>query len=173
VSALLAGVPAGAQSEEPVLLPLTVDPTSGPAGTVITVGGEQCGGVDDGLDNSAVMALLTPDPEDPLSPPFIVEIGEVAAGEDGSWTGEITVPEGVDPDAPHFVTALCLAAIPGEEEPEVVAEYDFVEFDVTGEEPTTPPPTVEPPVDVPPPPEPETPTAPPAVPVVAPPDFTG
>ena len=80
----------------------------------------------------------------------------VQAEDDGTWSGQLTVPADVDPDLSWFVSALCFA---GPEAQEPLAFYEVVEFDVTGPPTTTPPTT--PPATAPPPPE-----APPAVPVV-------
>lgn len=170
-SVLLAGAPAGAQEGEPPELPLTVTPTSGPAGTVVTVSGGDCVAED---ETFVEFALLTVDNESPEGPELVLVAREDAVpAEDGSWSGELTVPEGVDPDAVYYVSAVCGVEI-GEEEAEGIAWYDYIEFDVTGGQPTTPPPTVDPGV-LPPvtPPVAVAPTAAPAVAVVAQPTFTG
>ena len=90
----------------------------------------------------------------------------VPAEDDGTWSGELTVPAGLDPDLSWFVSALCFSG-PGEDA-EVLADYDLVEFDVTGPPTTTPttPPSTTPPPTTPP-------EAPPAAPVTEEPDFTG
>jgi hypothetical protein len=161
-AAVLVAAPAGAQ--EPPELPLSVEPTTGGAGTVITVSGDGC---------------TSENPEDAPEVDFILAdevffFGEgegvvadedLVQAEDGTWSGQLTVPADVDPDLSWFVSALCFSG-PGEDA-EVLAVYEIVEFDVTGPPttPTTPPSTTPPPTT---PPE-----APPAAPVTEEPDFTG
>jgi hypothetical protein len=150
--------PAGAQ-EDP--LPMTVEPTSGGVGTVITVSGADCTSEDP--EAAPEVDFLLADEAF-----FFTENEGVVAAEDlvqaesdGTWSGQLTVPGDVDPDAVWFVSALCFAG-PDAEEP--LAVYDLFAFDITGP-PTTPPTT---PPTVPTPPE-----APPAAPVVEEPIFTG
>jgi hypothetical protein len=162
-AAVLVAAPAGAQ-EPP--LPLSVEPLTGGAGTVITVSGAGC--TSDNPDDAPEVDFILADEE------FFFGEGEglladgnvVPAEADGTWSGELTVPAGLDPDLSWFVSALCFSG-PGEDA-EVLADYEIVEFDVTGPPtttPTTPPPTTPPPTT---PPE-----APPAAPVTEEPDFTG
>ena len=151
-AAVLFATPAGAQE----LLPITVDPTSGPAGTAVAVSGADC---------------LTEDPG--LAPEVEIFFGDDSGGElaasiivvpetDGTWSGEITVPD-VDPDVMWVVTATCFDG-PGQDAG-ILADYQFVDFDVTGP-PTTP-------TTTPPPTTPTTPPAPPATAVPGEPTFTG
>lgn len=151
--------PAGAQEPE---LPLTVEPMSGPMGTQITVSGSDCTS-DDPLAAPEVAFILA-DEEFFFGEAegLVADDDLVQAEDDGTWSGQLTVPADVDPDLSWFVSALCFA---GPEAEEPLAIYEIVEFDVTGP-PTTPPTT--PPPTTPPPPE-----APPAVPVVEEPIFTG
>lgn len=159
---VLVAAPAGAQE----LLPITVDPTSGGAGTVITVSGAEC--TSENPEDAPEVDFILADEE------FFFGEGEglvadenlVQAADDGTWSGELTVPAGLDPDLSWFVSALCFSG-PGEDA-EVLADYDLVEFDVTGPPTTTPttPPSTTPPPTTPP-------EAPPAAPVTEEPDFTG
>jgi hypothetical protein len=161
-AAVLVAAPASAQEPE---LPLTVEPTSGGVGTVITVSGADCSG---GPDDAPEVDFVLGDEELFFGPGDGVVADEdvVQAEDDGTWSGQLTVPGDADPDATWFVTAACFASPEAEG---VLALYELVEFDVTGPPtttPTTPPPTT--PTTAPPPPE-----APPAVPVVEEPIFTG
>lgn len=157
-ASVLVAAPAGAQVEE---LPLTVDPPSGPEGTVITVSGSGCNSEnpDDAPEVDVILAdeafFTTPDQGE------VIADALVEPESDGSWSAQLTVPEGTDPDTTWLISALCFAS---PEAPEPLAVYEIVEFDVTG--PPTPPPTTPPPTT--PPPE-----APPAPPVVEEPEFTG
>jgi len=161
-AAVLVAAPAGAQ--EPPELPLSVEPLSGGVGTVITVSGEGC---------------TSENPEDTPEADFILadedffftenegvfgDEGVVQAADDGTWSGQLTVPADADPDLTWLVTAACFASPEAEG---TLAVYELVEFDVTGPPTTTPttPPTTAPPTT---PPE-----APPAAPVTEEPDFTG
>lgn len=155
-AALVAAVPAGAQSEEP--LPLTVDPPSGPVGTEVTLTGEGCLGE---LGPGAIEVFVDGVPvedDDPDNPSL--------ADETGAW-GYIIVPQpGVQPGV-YQVTAICVV---NDGSGTVIAEYGPSPFEVTGD--TTPEPE-----------EPEEPEGPgfaeepappaPATPVVAAPSFTG
>jgi hypothetical protein len=161
-AAVLVAAPAGAQ--EPPELPLSVEPTTGGAGTVITVSGDGC--TSENPEDGPEVDFILADEE------FFFGEGEgvadedvVQAEDDGTWSGQLTVPADVDPDLSWFVSALCFSG-PGEDA-EVLAVYEIVEFDVTGPPttPTTPPSTTPPPTT---PPE-----APPAAPVTEEPDFTG
>lgn len=156
-AAVLVAAPAGAQAED---LALGVEPTSGGVGTVITVSGAEC--TSENPDDAPEVDFILADEE------FFFGDGEgvvadedlVQAEDDGTWSGQLTVPADVDPDLSWFVSALCFA---GPEAEEPLAFYEIVEFDVTG--PPTPTPTT--------PPTTPTPEAPPAVPVVEEPEFTG
>jgi len=163
-AAVLVAAPAGAQ--EPEELPLTVEPTSGGVGTVITVSGEGC--TSPNPDDAPEVDFVLGDEELFFGPGdgIVADEDVVQAEDDGTWSGQLTVPGDADPDATWFVTAACFASPEAEG---VLALYELVEFDVTGPPtttPTTPPPTT--PTTAPPPPE-----APPAVPVVEEPIFTG
>jgi hypothetical protein len=162
-AAVLVAAPAGAQ--EPGELPLTVEPTSGGVGTVITVSGADCSSPNP--DDAPEVDFVLADEEFIFGPGegVVADDDVVQAEDDGTWSGQLTVPGDADPDATWFVSALCFASPEAEG---VLATYELVEFDVTGPPttPTTQPPTTLP--TAPPPPE-----APPAVPVVEEPIFTG
>jgi hypothetical protein len=120
----------------------------------------------DARTREALAIVRTHDPALPAGTPSGSRHAAVVQAEsDGSWSGQLTVPGDADPDATWFVSALCFASPEAEG---VLAVYELVEFDVTGPPttPTTQPPTT--PTTAPPPPE-----APPAVPVVEEPIFTG
>lgn len=149
-----------------------VNPTSGPAGTVITVSGTGC--YEEGLPDRHVSIILTDGEEATASSSVVPE-------DNGAWSGQLTVPAGADPAATYEVYASCWGSILGDNGQEI-ASYGPVAFDVTGDgtTPTTAPPTT--PTTAPPT-EPTTPTVPedpegsgappPATPVVRPPDHTG
>jgi hypothetical protein len=152
VVALLGASPAGAQE----FLPIEVSPTSGPAGTVVTVSGDGC--IAEGTPGVVDVVLFFEAAEDPVLV-FSTTPEEVAA--DGSWsTGFIA--EATDPPGLYDVTATCFTDAEGAD---IVAEYDFATFELTAPTPT-PGPTTPPTVPV-------TPQAPPATPVTGDPDFTG
>jgi hypothetical protein len=159
-AAVLVAAPAGAQEPEQ---PINVDPTSGGVGTVITVSGSGCSS--ENPDDAPEVDSILADEEFFFGEGegLVGDEGVVQAEDDGTWSGQLTVPADVDPGLSWFVSALCFA---GPEAQEPLAFYEIVEFDVTGPPTTTPPTT--PPATTPP-----TPTAPPAVPVVEEPDFTG
>ena len=127
---VLAGLPAGAQA--PPTLPLTVSPTGGPAGTVVSFSGEGCG--NGGDEFSVVYSLI---PWDGVTFPIAVADGVAAPGADGSWTGQVTVPEGLDPNLNYLATAVCV--VEESEGQDTFAFYEAVPFDVTGGSPTVPP----------------------------------
>jgi hypothetical protein len=161
-AAVLVAAPAGAQEPE---LPLSVDPLTGGAGTVITVSGEGC--ASENPDDAPEVDFILADEEFLFGPGDGVLADEnlVPAEADGTWSGQLTVPADLDPDLTWLVTAACFASPEAEG---TLALYEIVEFDVTGPPtttPTTPPPTTPPPTT---PPE-----APPAAPVTEEPDFTG
>jgi hypothetical protein len=157
-AAVLVAAPAGAQAEE---LTLSVEPTSGGVGTVITVSGADC--TSENPDDTPEVDFILADEEFFFGETegLVADENLVQAADDGTWSGQLTVPADVDPDLSWFVSALCFA---GPEAEEPLAVYEVVEFDVTGPPTTTPttPPTT-----------PTTPEAPPAVPVVDEPVFTG
>jgi hypothetical protein len=141
-------------------LPIEVSPTSGPAGTLISVSGSGC---------------VNPDGPAPLAEVFVYPLGSegvdnwssVDVAEDGSWSSDgFGVSDVVIPELDYAVSARCY--LPPDEvngDNVILFEYEDVAFDVTpppAPEPTTPPTT-----------EPSAPAPPPATPVVAPPDHTG
>jgi hypothetical protein len=150
-SALLAGVPAGAQ---PAPLPLTIDPTSG-ADAVFTVSGEGCllddvpGVIDVFVDGQP---LTNDDPENPdLADP------------DGSWIFEISPDPGTGPVPPGVVEITATCTVNDGSGTEIV-QYAPAAYEVTAAPEPEPAPEA-------PAPAPEAPA--PAVPVVAQPTFTG
>jgi hypothetical protein len=130
--------------------PLEVSPTSGPPGTVITVHGESC--VHFVLVNVALRLFNDTTQQNVATRNIAGHPPEVEIG--GSWTGQLTVPAGVDPNDAFTVVADCSVLDPERPTPPIL-RYEPVAFDVTG----TPAP----------PPAPAT----PAKPVVAQPTFTG
>jgi hypothetical protein len=149
-AAAVFAAPVAAQ-EEPPLLPISVTPPSGPPGTVFTFSGEGCIG-EEGPGDLEVTVFFTADE--------VVDEGVFTPEEDGSWA--IDFPTGAPAELPpgvYSVTATCFVSPESEE---VIADYDFADFEITA------PPK---------PPEPPTPPAPepakPATPVVEEPDFTG
>jgi hypothetical protein len=167
VAALIVGaVPVGAQ-EEPSLLPVSVTPTSGPAGTVATLSGDGC--IGEGGPGDIEAYLWDPSTVEG-DPPDLFWSGEVAS--DGTWTAGVEF-EGTDPLGIYFLSATCFV---DPESSEIVADYDFVEFELTATDPT---PAPEPTPDPAPAPQPTSkPTrapeaATPAAPVAGDPDYTG
>jgi hypothetical protein len=153
-SALIAGVPAGAQEGE--LLPISVTPTSGPAGTLVTISGAGC--VTEAGPGDVEVYLFNEGEEEPAE-----TIGGIVPDAEGNWQTQGPVLP-TDPIGVHPISATCF------ESPEsdvVVADYDFAFFEVTAP-PTTTPPTTAPPSQ----PTVEKPAAP-ATPVPAEPIFTG
>jgi hypothetical protein len=77
---------------------LTIDPKSGPPGTVITVSGTACTAetVDVGLGASSGE-----------SGGVVAESNDVDVADDGTWSTTLTVPTGSDPDATYTVGAVC------------------------------------------------------------------
>ena len=150
-------VPAGA-GEAPVGPPINVNPTGGPVGTHVTVTGGECS---DPVVEMEVFVALT----DPSFEPAATDL--VTPDEDGNWTAEIVVPEGVDPDMTYFIHAVCRFADDGD----VEQGYTGVTFDVTEGTPATP--TTQPPATTPPTSEPGTTPPPPATPIDEPPPVTG
>jgi hypothetical protein len=153
-SALIAGVPAGAQEGE---LPLSVSPTSGSAGTLVTISGAGC--VTEAGPGDVEVYLFNEGEEEPA-----VVIDGIVPDAEGNWQTQGPVLP-TDPIGIHPISATCF------ESPEsdvVVADYEFVDFEVTAP-PTTTPPTTAPPSQ----PPVEEPEAAPATPVPAHPTFTG
>jgi hypothetical protein len=158
-SALVGVSPAGAQEEPETLGPVAVNPTSGPSGTVISVSGEGCDGDASGFE--AWLTLVAYDPDHGV--PFTVLDESVVVPENGDWSGELTVPDGADPDVDTYVLAECTY----DEGEGYLGEYDSVPFDVTGETTATTATTA------PEAPQAPAPVAPVATPVVRQPSFTG
>jgi hypothetical protein len=148
-AAALFAAPVSAQDEEPPLLPISVTPLSGPPGTVFTFAGEDC--IDEGPGEVLVTVFFTADE--------VVDEFALTAEADGSWSADFDtgVPAELPPGI-YTVTATCFASVESED---VLADYDFADFELTA--PPKPP--------KPPAPEPE--PAKPAAPVVARPTFTG
>jgi hypothetical protein len=155
-AAILAAGPAGAQ-EGGELAPLTVDPTSGPAGTVISVSGADC--LDEGVATVSSAYLFRFDGDEPTEDDLL-DIVDVDAEEDGTWAASLTMPAGLDPEGVYLVSATCFLA----DSEQIVIDYEAVEFDLTGAAPTAPPADTPPPALTP---------APAAAPVRAQPTFTG
>jgi hypothetical protein len=162
--------PTSAQQGDGPGEPLDVSPTSGPPGTVITVRGGQC--LSPG-EEVADVALFNETAQQSVA----VDGTHVGNAEVdlGSWSAELTVPAGVDPDDAFVVTATC-ATLGPEDDHILLFRYEPVAFDVTGVSTTTPPttspPTTTPPTTTAPPPAASAPAAP-AEPVVVEPAFTG
>lgn len=144
----LGAVPVGAQE---ALLPISVTPTSGPAGTVATLSGGDCIGEGGPGDLEAYLWDSTGDEPD------FVWLGTVAS--DGSWTASVQF-EATDPVGTYTLSATCFA---GPESSEIVADYDFVDFELTASEPAPTPPAETP----------AEPAAAPAAPVAGRPSYTG
>ena len=144
LTAALVAAPASAQ--EGPFAPISLNPTSGPPGTVITVSGEGCG--EPGFPGS-VEAYFGNEEE-------LLAQGSGDAASDGTWSVQVTVPDALDPAPLYLVTATCF--VDSGDGPQPDLDYDIVEFDVTDG-------TVTPPVT--PPTTPTTPTTP-ATPPVAP-----
>jgi hypothetical protein len=152
-SVALAAGPASAQEEEP-LAPLAVAPTSGPAGTVISVSGDGCllQEGQEGLIPTGDAVLLRID--DAVTDDDVVAENIVAAAPDGTWSTSLTVPEGLDPEAVYVVAAVCFGVAEPVENTVVLVEYEPILFDVLGsptEPPVTPPDVEIPPVEIDPP----------------------
>lgn len=152
----------------------TVTPTSGPAGTVISVSGTGC--YEDGLPDTEVTISFGDGESVGVSTMIIPD-------DNGAWSGQLTVPAGVDPAGEYAVGGYCWGEILGDNG-QMIREYASVAFDVTGDgpAPTTPEPTTpttqpgpgpEPTVPGEPGDDPEVPTPPAATPVVDDPDYTG
>jgi hypothetical protein len=151
-AAALFAAPVAAQ-EEPPLLPISVTPPSGPPGTVFTFSGEDC--ISEEGPGEVLITVFFTDNE-------VVDEFALTADADGSWAADFDtgVPEPLPPGV-YTVTGTCFVSPESED---VIADYDFADFELTA-----PPKPTEPPK--PPAPEPE--PAKPAAPVVARPTFTG
>ena len=146
-SVALAGGIAGAQEEPGEFAPLTVEPTSGPAGTVIFASGGQCVTEDPALIPVGFPFLFVEDDE--LTEDDILDFDEVEAAPDGTWAASLTVPDGFDPEGIYVVGAFCIGFAEDPANDQLIVAYEPVEFDLTGPPPTEPP-VVTPPPDVPP-----------------------
>jgi hypothetical protein len=174
IAAALAASPAGAGENPNPTLPWSATPTSGPPGTTVTVSGDGCSAPDLSGVARIVLGDLTALAEGGT---LVLATVEISAGSDGSWTGELVVPPGVDPSHSFIIGGVCQLSLAGQE-PQDAGEYDGITFDVTGDgpaptEPTVPTEPTTPTVPGEPPAEPEVPTPPPATPIVDDPDFTG
>ena len=136
-SVALAGGIAGAQEEPGELAPLTVDPTSGQPGTVISVSGGECMTEDPALDPVAFGFLFRQDDE--LTEDDFLAAAEAEAAPDGTWATSLTVPDGFDPEGVYLVGALCAGLAETPEGDQLLRDYEPVEFDLTGPPPTEPP----------------------------------
>jgi hypothetical protein len=172
---LICAGPTSAQQGDGSSEPLDVSPTSGPPGTVITVRG---GGCFSPGEEVADVELFDETTQQSVALRG-ARVGN-AQVDLGSWSAELTVPAGVDPDDAFVVTASC-ATLGPEDDHILLFDYEPVAFDVTGAS-TTSPPTSTPPITTPPTTTAPTTTAPapparapaaPAEPVVAAPAFTG
>jgi hypothetical protein len=152
LAAALFAAPAGAQEAE--FAPLDITPTSGPAGTSITVSGDDCGG--EQAFNAFVQVYFANETD-------VLNAVETEIAETGSWSTQIQVPAGTDPAGTYSVFATCF--VDNGEDVEVNLEYEEVAFDVTGDvvTPSQPAPT----------PAPAPTAAAPAAPVPGDPTFSG
>jgi hypothetical protein len=155
VATALATLPAGAQ--EPPLLPISVTPSSGSEGTLVTVSGSDC--LSESGPGDVELYVWYEDEEEP-------DVFGIVPDEVGAWSIEYTIEStATNPVGLYEISATCFESPDSEV---VIADYDFATFEVTAPPVTTPPPTeppAQPPVDQP--------EAPPATPVPAQPTFTG
>jgi hypothetical protein len=157
----------------PTVLPVSVDPTSGPIGTTVSVSGTDCAG--DTVD----FALLAGTGLEDIT--AVVDSWSTEPAEDGTWSGELLVydtmalptDELVDvvPGGDYFVAAACAfypSDAPDAPSPDHLIFSEPVDFDITGDgtAPRTDPPPPTAITDI------QT-QAQPATPVVADPDYTG
>lgn len=104
------------------LLPMTIDPDEGPAGTIITVEGEGCVNPIGQVAGFVVVVTLHPVPVEPD-----ISQTETTPGALGAWTALLVVP----PDTPpgnYEVHATC--AFGDEQDPELL-NYEPQPFTVT------------------------------------------
>jgi hypothetical protein len=151
-TALVGTLPVGAQEGD--LLPISVTPSSGPAGTVVTVSGEDC--VSEAGPGDLVVYLFDSTSADPI------EVFGGTVTEDGAWTSQLQV-EATDPPGVYDFSATCFESPESET---IVADYDFASFELTAPAPTGPPAAEPTPPAAPP-------AAAPATAVPAKPTFTG
>ena len=130
LAAALFAAPAGAQEAE--FAPLDITPTSGPAGTSITVSGDDCGG--EQAFNAFVQVYFADQTQ-------VLDAVETEIAETGSWSTQIQVPAGTDPAGIYAVFATCF--VDNGEDVDVDLQYEEVAFDVTGDAvtPSQPAPT--------------------------------
>lgn len=137
-----AGAAAGGEVEEPANTTMTLDPTSGPTGTVFTVSGSDCTPGDGGDMSVGVAAEGTVEGKKTATP-----------NEAGDWSTTFTVADDVDPDTVIDVDANCIetfgqveaTAFQGVRAPTgngfVRFEYATAQFTVTATPATTEAPT--------------------------------
>lgn len=135
-SLALAGGTAGAQ-EPGEFAPLTVDPTSGAPGTMVSVSGGGCTTEDPALIPVGFTFMFRVDDE--LTEDDLLASNEVDAAPDGTWATSLTVPEGFDPEGIYLVGAVCVGLAETPEGDQLILDYEPVEFDLTGAPPTEPP----------------------------------
>jgi hypothetical protein len=137
----------------PTVLPLSVDPTSGPIGTTVSVSGTDCTG------DVVEFALLAETGYDDTT--AIVDAWSTEPAQDGAWSGELVVydtmflmPDGeeeadVVPGGDYFVAAACLhypEDVPEAPTPDEITLSEAVDFEITGD--GTAPPSDRPPATV-------------------------
>ena len=122
VAALTLGAsPVGAQES---LLPISVSPTSGPAGTTVTISGDGC--LYEGPGDLEAY-LFTGDGT-------LLDVWSGTVAQDGSWSASI-VPEATDAPGIYTLSATCYVS---PESDQIVVDYDFVDFELTGAAPEAP-----------------------------------
>ena len=123
----------------PDLVPIAVDPTSGPIGTTVSVSGTECTG------DAVEFALLAGQGLEDIS--AIVDAWSTAPADDGSWSGELTVydtmipAEGQDeidvvPGDDYFVAAACAFYpddVPDAPSPDHIIFSEAIDFEITGD----------------------------------------
>jgi len=121
--ATLVAAPADAQQPEPEpeLLPLTITPTSGPGGTVITASGGDCARQQP--FNAFVQVYFTDEDE-------VLTAAEGTISDNGTWSQDIQVPVNADPAATYSVFATCF--VDTGESTERAGEYQDQPFAVSG-----------------------------------------
>ena len=117
----LVAAPASAQEQAPELPPLTITPTSGPGGTVITASGADCARQQ--AFNAFIQVYFADEDE-------ILNAAEGAISDNGTWSQPIQVPGDADPAATYMVFATCFVDSGQGTDP--VAEYEDAPFVVSG-----------------------------------------
>ena len=120
--ATLVVAPAGAQEQDPALLPLSITPTSGPAGTAVTASGAAC--APQQAFNAFIQVYFAGQID-------VLNAAEGEVSDNGTWSLQVTVPAGTDPAGTYSVFATCF--VNNGEAVEVAAEYENSPFDVTGD----------------------------------------